>query len=62
MPTRYLVTAVCTNDRCQVDTFGASRRQIDKVGTSGQPSRIERLVCPSCRLWGYITKIEEVEA
>ena len=61
MAIQYQIDAVCTNDRCASVEFSVLRRQIDKTATSGEPYRISRIVCPTCKSWGDITGIKEIK-
>ncbi|ALC15632.1 hypothetical protein DSOUD_0845 [Desulfuromonas soudanensis] len=59
-PPYFKVTGRCDTG-CSVDTWQVDRKQVRKISTSGQEYTIDRLVCPQCNAWGYVTKIEEVK-
>ena len=56
----FEITAVCENERCQETVFVVDRKQIFRTGTSGQPYKIEHVVCPGCRQWQPINEIREI--
>ena len=51
------VTAVCERH----GEFQVQRKTVRKKSTSGEIYTIENLVCPNCRCWAKVSKIEEVE-
>ena len=61
-PPYFRVTAFCRNPRCSTAEFSADRKHVVKTGTGGQSYTIENLVCPQCKAWGRINKIEEMTA
>jgi hypothetical protein len=56
------VTAHCTNPRCETTAFTVGRKKIEVTGTDEQTRPISKLVCPACRMWGDVVRIEQEEA
>ena len=62
-PPYFRVTAECPNARCVDDgsgRFTVERRNIKKRSTHGQEYTISIVVCPICRMWAKVIRIEEV--
>jgi hypothetical protein len=59
-PPYYRLTSRCRNDTCDVDTFITERKKVQYISTAGKLENTTRQVCPECKTWGHITKIEEV--
>lgn len=64
---QFRITAECGNRRCAIGAacggmFIVNRGTIKKKSTSGREYTISQVVCPECKQWGKITKIEEVGA
>ena len=57
-PPYFEVTAQCK--RCQPGEFFVQRKQVVKKNTEGRNYTISQVVCPGCRMWAEITKIERV--
>jgi len=59
-PPYYRITSRCDNPRCSTDTFVTRRKKVHYVSTCGRLENTTRQVCPQCRTWGHVDRIEEV--
>lgn len=59
-PPYYKLTNRCTYEQCPVDEFVTERKQVQKVSEAGTLYTTTRQVCPKCRTWGTVIRIEEV--
>ncbi|MEW6670204.1 MAG: hypothetical protein AB1427_00790 [Thermodesulfobacteriota bacterium] len=57
----YLVTAQCSSPKCRHREFTVERKQVVKINSAGQQYEINNIVCPVCRMWAYVTRIERAE-
>lgn len=56
----FNVRASCGNSRCKTKVFTVKRKVIDKVGSDNRLYRIQKVVCPDCRMWAPISSITEI--
>lgn len=59
-PPYYILTSRCRNQNCPVDEFATQRKTVQYVSTSGRLETTVNQVCPTCRCWGTVIKIEAV--
>lgn len=57
----YVVAAHCTNEQCETSVFTVRRKKVMVEGSDGNLREISRLVCPMCRMWGQVVRIEQNE-
>ena len=57
---KYLVEAVCKNSNCPTTEFKRLKDKAQYMGTDGIMHFVEKLVCPNCRCWGTVTRIDPV--
>ncbi len=57
-PPFFRITAIC--DRCDLE-FYQDKKRCTYVSTSGREEQRQALVCPQCRCWAKIMKIETVK-
>lgn len=57
----FVVTAVCNSRRCNSRTFTVERKKIMRRSTSGDDFLMQNIVCPECRMWADVQKIEKRE-
>lgn len=57
----FTVTALCGNGHCDTIEFTMQRKRIQVEGSDGNLREISRLVCPMCRMWGQVVRIEQNE-
>ena len=55
----FKVTAVCRNEDCAMTNWSVDRKHRPKTDT-GRPGYFNALVCPTCKMWGDVTQIQEV--
>ena len=56
----FKVSAQCRNTKCDMGEFTLPRKQIVRKGSNGRPYQTANLVCPRCRTWADVTRIEKV--
>ena len=61
MKPTYQVDAYCQNPRCESQSFSVLRDRIHKIGADDRPYTISQVVCPTCRMWGEVVSIKEIE-
>lgn len=59
-PPYFRLTSRCRNESCSVDQFTTERKRVQYVSTTGRLETTVNQVCPTCRCWGTVIKIEEV--
>ena len=59
---KYIVSATCTNDDCPTTSFQVMRRKMTYMSSEGSERLINRVVCPHCRMLGFVDKIATVDA
>lgn len=57
----YRLTAECGSRECRHREFAVDRKSVHRVGTDGQAHETRNVVCPVCRMWADVKKIERVE-
>jgi hypothetical protein len=59
---RYRITAMCNSKKCKGLEIISLKNKVRKVSTAEIEYVIKNIVCPRCRMWAEIKKIEEIKA
>jgi hypothetical protein len=54
----YQITAICNTPTCRGRIFRAERKRVVRTSQSGAEYKTSRVVCPQCRMWADVTKID----
>mgnify|MGYP004702170631 CR=1 FL=1 len=57
----YRIQAICTNPCCPVTEFTSARKRSTYTSTDGHEYPVQRIVCPECKCWGEVLRIEKIE-